>query len=547
MGEVFAVRHRSTQATVVLKRAPLASPELFRQFATEVQILAALNHPHIVRLVPVEGEVCSGFADDGGVRWIYYLMEHLPGKSLEAAAATGEIPASQAFELWLPVAQAIAAAHAQGALHRDLKPQNIMLVPSRGPVVVDWGLGGLGADRLHKSFVGGTRGWHAPEVVHGISGPFTDVYGCAALLAWLLTRASPRELGFDQPQPHDRAVRQLVARLPPGDRELAEPLARGLAAHGERIKSVAELIEAVQRGRLNETEALPDAGAKHLAQPKLADAVPPTLAATRLDKGPRPVVVNPAAPAASQPAQRSRMLPIALLAVMVLVLAGCAWWFLPATLIAAQIGTVTRLGTNNGPAWSSSSGNDRYGAWADLALGPGVSLRLRRGPQIWLAATELTTAQHAALLGLAGGDDRPAIVSATEALDLIATLRRKYPALDARLPRLAELRAAWAAGQGGGWTRAEVGNGPRQVAGRPPSAWGLYDLAGNCWEWLADDPPPGSGHRQAAGGSWRDALATELPVTELPAERPGVDVSLRLAVGLAPEPLPSTTPATETR
>jgi serine/threonine protein kinase len=132
----------------------------------EARTLARLEHPGIA---PVHD---AGTLDDGRP---WYAMRLVRGRSLRDAAP--EIATQgQALRLVMQIAETIAFAHAQGILHRDLTPANVMLGPFGEVVVLDWGVGILG-----------TPGYAAPEQAAGASvDGRSDVYGLGAILRDLL-------------------------------------------------------------------------------------------------------------------------------------------------------------------------------------------------------------------------------------------------------------------------------------------------------------------------------------------------------------------------
>ena len=131
MGEVYLAREGASERLVAMKfvRYP-GDPGAFDRFLVELRVLAALEHPHIVRVLS------SDFlrADP------YFTMEHLTGGSLARATVGGPLGVGEAVRLMRAVAGAVAAAHAQKVVHRDLKPANILLAADGTPKVADFGL-----------------------------------------------------------------------------------------------------------------------------------------------------------------------------------------------------------------------------------------------------------------------------------------------------------------------------------------------------------------------------------------------------------------------
>ena len=132
MGEVYRARDTRLERIVAIKvmsSALASAPELRDRFAREARAIAALNHPHICTLHDV------GRHEDLD----YLVMEHLEGETLEQRLAKGRLSVDQAVAIGIQIADALAAAHRAGILHRDLKPGNVMLTKS-GAKLLDFGL-----------------------------------------------------------------------------------------------------------------------------------------------------------------------------------------------------------------------------------------------------------------------------------------------------------------------------------------------------------------------------------------------------------------------
>ncbi|MGE0361575.1 MAG: serine/threonine-protein kinase [Vicinamibacterales bacterium] len=187
---VYAAFDRALAREVAVKVADAygADPPAAVPLAREARILAALEHPGIV---PVHD---TGVTPDGRA---FYVMTLVRGAGLADAAATLSLPARIA--LFLKVCDAVAFAHAHGVVHRDLKPQNVMVGPFGEVLVLDWGvaatLDGSEAAAGPPAVVG-TPGFMPPEQAAGAArvDQRADVFALGALLDGLVGPAPPRPL-----------------------------------------------------------------------------------------------------------------------------------------------------------------------------------------------------------------------------------------------------------------------------------------------------------------------------------------------------------------
>ncbi len=160
MGEVFRCTRVSDQRAVAVKILTpqmAAVPDYVRRFGREAAAMAQLDHPGIVRLV---GRGKAG-------THVFIAMELIEGVSLRTWAHKQRPTARQLARLLAQVAHALAYAHARAVVHRDLKPDNVLVTPDQRTKVLDFGLAGLhaaGAECLTQSHVAmGTANYMAPE------------------------------------------------------------------------------------------------------------------------------------------------------------------------------------------------------------------------------------------------------------------------------------------------------------------------------------------------------------------------------------------------
>ncbi len=149
MGEVYKARDTRLDRIVALKILPpdvSSDPERRARFTREAKTISQLNHPHICTLYDV-GEAKLASAERPTPSAQYLVMEFLDGETLAARLTKGPLPLAQALEVGAQIADALAAAHKHGVVHRDLKPGNVILAKA-GAKLLDFGLAKLaGAGR----------------------------------------------------------------------------------------------------------------------------------------------------------------------------------------------------------------------------------------------------------------------------------------------------------------------------------------------------------------------------------------------------------------
>ena len=142
MGVVYKARDTHLDRFVALKVLPpgaVAHPERKRRFVQEAKAASALNHPNIIHIYDI--------SSDGDVDFI--AMEYVAGNTLETLIGRRGLPVSDALKYAIPIAEALAKAHAAGIVHRDLKPGNVMVNQDGVVKLLDFGLAKL-AERGRK-------------------------------------------------------------------------------------------------------------------------------------------------------------------------------------------------------------------------------------------------------------------------------------------------------------------------------------------------------------------------------------------------------------
>lgn len=191
MGVVYRAFDEAAQRPVAVKLLLQETAQgsiQTQRFLRELELLASLSHPNLLR-VHGAGEV------EGRP---YMVSEWLSGQSLaERVEKGGPLEAWEAVELALALTRGVAAAHEHGVLHRDVKPENVVLDPVRGPVLIDFGLAKgdhSAADRLTVSGTfAGTPAFAAPEQFVDTSrvDARADVFALGGTLYYLLTGSPP--------------------------------------------------------------------------------------------------------------------------------------------------------------------------------------------------------------------------------------------------------------------------------------------------------------------------------------------------------------------
>jgi serine/threonine-protein kinase len=195
IGIVFKASHRDLGRTVAVK---VLNPryrddlDVLNVFRTEARAASQLEHPNVARVYDY------GQEPDG---LVYIVMEYLSGYTLGSVLeARRKLTPARAADVMIQVCAALSAAHDRGIVHRDVKPDNIVLVPAQDdegqPVenvkVCDFGIAALGMTKTEEGVVLGTPEYMAPEQTVGAAiSPAADVYACGVVLYEMLVGDVP--------------------------------------------------------------------------------------------------------------------------------------------------------------------------------------------------------------------------------------------------------------------------------------------------------------------------------------------------------------------
>lgn len=258
MGVVYEAIQDQPNRRVALKVMRAGTvPGLARRFEYEVEALASLQHPGITQVFG------SGTYRDGDGVAPFFAMEYVEGQPLDEYVDERRIGRRERLELFVAICDAVAHAHHKGVLHRDLKPDNILVTAAGEPKVLDFGVAraidGDGANGTRLTDAGrivGTLAYMSPEQVQGRRDEVTvgsDVWSLGVIAYELLTGQLPFEVhGRDVATAARTIVETEPVPLGRRDRRLGGDLAVVLATAidkdpSRRYHSVPELAAEVRR------------------------------------------------------------------------------------------------------------------------------------------------------------------------------------------------------------------------------------------------------------------------------------------------------------
>ena len=246
MGVVYKARQKSLHRHVALKLlAPerAGDPMFARRFASEARSLAALNHPHIVGV--------HDFGEAGG--YFYLLMEFVDGVNLRQLIQSRRLSPDEALEIITPVCEALQAAHDRGIVHRDVKPENLLIDRNGTVKIADFGIARMMDEPVSEgipevtpdhpavhTLAVGTPDYAAPE--QRVSAPCdhrVDIYSLGVVLYEMITGQRP-DSGQITPPSRRAAV----------DMRIDEVLLKALQQEpDQRFRTVAEFRERFEEAK----------------------------------------------------------------------------------------------------------------------------------------------------------------------------------------------------------------------------------------------------------------------------------------------------------
>jgi tRNA A-37 threonylcarbamoyl transferase component Bud32 len=234
-------------AIKILREELTRDPEFLARFEREAQFVASLSHPNIVPVYDV--------GDEQGSRFI--VMEYVRGRTLkDTIDSGGPLPVDRAVEIMCCVLDALGYAHERGLIHRDVKPQNILLTASGDARLADFGIAHLAdSSATRTAAILGSAHYLSPEQARGDEAtPASDVYACGIVFFEALAGYPPfngpnalaiANLHLGSPPPRIREIRPEVPET------AAAALERALAKDPEgRFAGAADFAAALQQGEV---------------------------------------------------------------------------------------------------------------------------------------------------------------------------------------------------------------------------------------------------------------------------------------------------------
>ena len=317
-------------AVKVMHRHLAEDPDFVQRFQREARAAARLAHPHVV------GVFDQGAVDD----LVYLVMEFVPSRTLrDVIREFGPLSPEQALVILEPVLEGLAAAHAAGFVHRDVKPENVLIADDGRVKVADFGLARAVATTNTSTTQGmiiGTVAYLSPEQVErGEADGRSDVYSAGILLFEMITgrtpyaAESPLSVAYQHVNNDVPAPSSIVPGLPP---DVDALVARSTRRDPDlRYASAVDFLNDVRRVRTVLPAPRPFAQTRDTLVVDASTAARLAASAPRPPAAPAPPPTAVPVPAAARPARRrGRTVLVASVVVVAVVLAAFAGWLVTA-------------------------------------------------------------------------------------------------------------------------------------------------------------------------------------------------------------------------
>lgn len=212
----MAVLYRATQISLdrpvaikVLKTGLLDTPQARQMFDRESQIVARLDHPNIIRVID------KGVTEDG---MPYFVMDFIEGETLSHAIKQNALSTAQKLRVAIQVAKALAYAHKNNIVHRDIKPGNVLIDKEENARVVDFGIALLTEDtdimRSEAGLTVGTLSYMAPEQHNGaaFATSLSDVYSLGVMMYLMFGGVLPK-IGYPPPTHYNAKMPEALSAI----------------------------------------------------------------------------------------------------------------------------------------------------------------------------------------------------------------------------------------------------------------------------------------------------------------------------------------------
>jgi eukaryotic-like serine/threonine-protein kinase len=319
MASVLLCEDERLGRQVAVKRLHADSPvDVAQRFDREARLGASLNHPNLV-------SVFDTATDDEGV---LIVMEYVDGETLSKKLRRGPLRPEEVRKIVLDLGDALDHAHAQGVIHRDVKPGNVLIREDGMTKLADLGIATAsdGTRITRSGIVLGTAAYMAPEQLDGREiGPPADIYALAAIAFEALSGRKPREGRTPMEIAHRMAndgPPDLSEAWPRAPKAAVQVLKRGMALDPEdRPASAGELARELAEA-LDQAQVPPTRPTRRLRR----SAAAPVAAAADTDGGPSTPTAAPAVsslrPRRRRPGMLALMLAIAFIALAAAAIVG---------------------------------------------------------------------------------------------------------------------------------------------------------------------------------------------------------------------------------